>query len=312
MALTSIGIRVVTKDIVDRDGERVMPSGAKLKNFEKNPIMLYNHNRWSSKPIGKWANIKVGDDAIEMEGFISDATESSKEVLALAQDKVINTQSMGFIPKKWSDDPKDKLPGQKGLTVLEYEVLEVSMTDIPANPEATEKSFGEKGEENTVKVYGSVKSWMDGGKDGIIVKSFVATSETEDKNFDNMNIFELLNKYFGTSFKEDSKMDEVEATLKKFTDAKGLTAAEVQKSFETYDGMFKTFVDEKITEATKALSDELSAIKTQLKEIKETPADSPDGDTVEKLHDPVDSVVGDEEIIDVTKFFTAKSNKNAK
>lgn len=144
MALVSIGTRIVTKDIVDRDDERIIPKGARLKNFEKNPIMLYNHNRWSSKPIGKWSNIKVTDDAIEMEGFISDATESSKEVLALAQDKVINTQSMGFIPKKWSDDPKDKLPGQKGLTVTDYEVLEVSMTDIPANPEATEKSFGEK------------------------------------------------------------------------------------------------------------------------------------------------------------------------
>ena len=311
MALTSIGIRVVTKDIVDRDGERVMPSGAKLKNFEKNPIMLYNHNRWSSKPIGKWANIKVSDDAIEMEGFISDATESSKEVLALAQDKVINTQSMGFIPKKWSDDPKDKLPGQKGLTVTDYEVLEVSMTDIPANPEATEKSFGEKGEENPVKVYGSVKSWMDGGKDGIIVKSFVETSEIEDKNFDNMNIFELLNKYFGSSFKEGSKMDEVEAVLKKFTDAKGITATEVAKSFETYDGLFKTFVDEKITEATKALSDELTTIKAQLKEIKEIPPDSPEGDDVENLKDQPD-FTEDEEVIDVTKFFTPKSKVPAK
>ena len=311
MALTSIGIRVVTKDIVDRDGERVMPSGAKLKNFEKNPIMLYNHNRWSSKPIGKWANIKVSDDAIEMEGFISGASESSKEVLALAQDKVINTQSMGFIPKKWSDDPKDKLPGQKGLTVLEYELLEVSMTDIPANPEATEKSFGEKGEENPVKVYGSVKSWMDGGKDGIIVKSFVETSEIEDKNFDNMNIFELLNKYFGSSFKEGSKMDEVEAVLKKFTDAKGITATEVAKSFETYDGLFKTFVDEKITEATKALSDELTTIKAQLKEIKEIPPDSPEGDDVENLKDQPD-FTEDEEVIDVTKFFTPKSKVNAK
>jgi HK97 family phage prohead protease len=311
MALVSIGNRIVTKDIVDRDDERIMPKGARLKNFEKNPIMLYNHNRWSSKPIGKWANIKITDDAIEMEGFISDATESSKEVLALAQDKVINTQSMGFIPKKWSDDPKDKLPGQKGLTVTDYELIEVSMTDIPSNPEATEKSFGEKGEESPVKVYGSVKSWMDGGKDGIIVKSFVATSEIEDKNFDNMNIFELLNKYFGTSFGEDSKMDEVEASLKKFTDAKGLTASDVQKSFETYDGMFKTFVDEKITEATKGLSDEISALKMQLKEIKQTPPDSPEGDDVENLKDPIDPAE-DEEVIDVTKFFTAKSKVNAK
>ena len=311
MALVSIGTRIVTKDIVDRDDERIIPKGARLKNFEKNPIMLYNHNRWSSKPIGKWSNIKVTDDAIEMEGFISDATESSKEVLALAQDKVINTQSMGFIPKKWSDDPKDKLPGQKGLTVTDYEVLEVSMTDIPANPEATEKSFGEKGEENPVKVYGSVKSWMDGGKDGIIVKSFVATSEIEDKNFDNMNIFELLNKYFGSSFKEGSKMDEVEAVLKKFTDAKGITATEVAKSFETYDGLFKTFVDEKITEATKALSDELTTIKAQLKEIKEIPPDSPEGDDVENLKDQPD-FTEDEEVIDVTKFFTPKSKVNAK
>ena len=152
---------------------------------------------------------------------------------------------------------------------------------------------------------------MDGGKDGIIVKSFVATSEIEDKNFDNMNIFELLNKYFGSSFKEGSKMDEVEAVLKKFTDAKGITATEVAKSFETYDGLFKTFVDEKITEATKALSDELTTIKAQLKEIKEIPPDSPEGDDVENLKDQPD-FTEDEEVIDVTKFFTPKSKVNAK
>jgi HK97 family phage prohead protease len=310
MPLESVGFFTVTKDIVDRDGERVLPKGAKVKNFKSNPIMLYNHNRWSSKPIGKWANITVTDDAIEMEALISDATKSSKEILGLAKDKVINTSSMGFRPLKWSDDEADKLPGQKGLTVTEYELIEVSLTDIPANPEAVGKGMDAEKDEEDVKVYGSVKSWITGGQNGIIVKSFNVVNDDKDKNFDNMNIFELLNKYLGTSFVEDAKMDDVEATLKKFTESKGVSAEDVNKSFTQYDGLFKKFVDEKIGESTKALKDEIEALKGQVKQIKETPNDSPEGDDSENLKEKSEKSSDDDvEIIDVTKFFTDKKVK---
>ena len=178
--LVNIGQFVVTKDIVDRDSERILPSGANLENFKKNPIMFYNHMRWDGG-IGTWDNIQVTDSEILMDGYISDSTEYAKGKLGLVQDGVIRTASMGFRPKKWSDDSKDKLEGQLGVTILEYEVIEVSITDVPANPDAVMKSMDKK----DYKVYSDFKSWQD-DKEGVIVKSF------HIKNFNNMNILSIV------------------------------------------------------------------------------------------------------------------------
>ncbi len=287
--LVPIGKFIVTKDIVDRDSERVLPSGANLENFKKNPIMFYNHMRWDGG-IGTWDNIEVTDTEIAMDGYISDSTEYAKEKLGLVQDGVIRTASMGFRPKKWSDDEKDKLQGQLGVTILEYEVIEVSITDVPANPEAVMKSMDKK----DYKVYSDFKSWQE-DKEGVIVKSF------QIENFKNMNILSLVNKFLGTSFVEDAKQEEVEAAFKKFTETKGMSQEAVEKSMKDFAEVSKSFVKSEIETATKALKDEIETLKSQMKEMKEDNG-NPDGDEDENLDDNK-SDKSDAGIIDVTKFF---------
>lgn len=286
--LVPIGRFTVTKDIVDRDSERVLPSGANLDSFKKNPIMFYNHNRWDGG-IGAWDNIEVTDTEIAMDGYISDSTEYAKEKLGLVQDKVIRTASMGFRPKKWSDDSKDKLEGQLGVTILEYEVIEVSITDVPANPEAVMKSMDKK----DYKVYGDFKSWQE-DKEGVIVKSF------QIENFKSMNILSLVNKFLGTSFGEDAKQEEVEAAFKKFTDTKGMSQEAVEKSMKEFADVSKRFVKSEIETATKALKDEIEALKSQMKELKEENG-NPDGEDDQLEDKPKEK--SDENVIDVTKFF---------
>jgi HK97 family phage prohead protease len=288
--LVPIGEFIVTKDIVDRDSERVLPSGANLENFKKNPIMFYNHMRWDGG-IGTWDNIKVSDGEISMFGYVSDSTEYSKEKLGLVQDGVIRTASMGFRPKKWSDDSKDKLAGQLGVTILEYEVIEVSITDVPANPDAVMKSMDKK----EYKVYSDFKSWQE-DKEGVIVKSF------QIENFNNMNILSVVNKFLGTSFGEDAKPEDVEAAFKKMSEQKGMSQEAVEKSMKEFADVSKSFVKSEIETATKALKEEIEVLKGQMKELKEDNG-NPDGDEDEDLDDAKPKEKSDN-IIDVTKFFT--------
>lgn len=290
--LVPIGRFVVTKDIVDRDSERIIPTGANLENFKKNPIMFYNHMRWDGG-IGSWDNIEVTDSEISMDGYISDSTDYSKQKLGLVQDGIIRTASMGFRPKKWSDDPKDKLEGQIGVTVLEYEVIEVSITDVPANPDAVMKSMDKK----DYKVYNDFKSWEQ-DKEGVIVKSF------HIKNFNHMNILSIVNKFLGTSFGEDAKPEDVEAAFKKMSESKGMSQEAVEKSMAAFSDVTKSFVKTEIEAATKSFNEEIELLKTQMKEMKGD-SSNPDGEE-ENLDDP--KVEKSDNIIDVTKFFTTKSN----
>jgi len=287
--LVPIGRFVVTKDIVDRDSERVIPSGANLNSFKMNPIMFYNHMRWEGG-IGTWDNIEVTDTEILMDGYISDSTENSKEKLGLVQDGVIRTASMGFRPKKWSDDSKDKLEGQLGVTILEYEVIEVSITDVPANPEAVMKSMDKK----DYKVYNDFKSW-EADKEGVIIKSY------QIENFNSMNIFlDAVNKFLGTSFGADAKQEEVEAAFKKMSETKGMSQEAVEKSMKEFSDVTKGFVKTEIETATKALKDEIESLKGQMKELKEENG-NPDGDGDENLDDA--KVEKSDNVIDCTKFF---------
>lgn len=296
--LYDIGVFTVTKDMVDRDGERVLPMGGNYNNFKKNPIMFYNHSRWDS-PIGKWSDIEVKEDSVEMRGWISDTTNISKNVLGLIKDDVIRTASIGFKPLVWSEDEKDKLPGQKGVTIKEYEILEVSVCDIPANPESVMKTM-DNGVEKTTKVYNSFKSW-ERDKDGIIVKDFQFQTS---KNFD-MNILEVVNKFLGTSFGDDAKTEDVEAAFKKLSESKGVSVETVQKSLQEYDVLFKQHVTETMDSAIGSLKSEVEALKVQIKEMKEEDF-SPEGEDDNLSDREVEKSAG---VIDVRQFFANhKSN----
>jgi hypothetical protein len=44
-------VATITTDSVDRDGEVVVPAGMNSKDYERNPVLLYEHD--VLKPIGK-------------------------------------------------------------------------------------------------------------------------------------------------------------------------------------------------------------------------------------------------------------------
>ena len=99
-----------------------------LKNFEKNPIILFNHDY--DKPIGRATGIKAGSNGLELEAKISKAAPAS--VAQLGKDGVLGAFSVGFRVKD-----ADYLKETDGLMIKDAELFEVSVVSVPCNQAAT-------------------------------------------------------------------------------------------------------------------------------------------------------------------------------
>lgn len=116
----------------DRMDDILDPKGADLKNFNKNPVVLWAHD-YQAPPIAKalWTR-KKPEGVISKMKFAS--TEFAQEIFDLYKDGFLNAFSVGFIPKeKEPVDPEQQWGGQR---FIKWELLEYSAVPVPANPEA--------------------------------------------------------------------------------------------------------------------------------------------------------------------------------
>jgi len=99
-----------------------------LKNFEKNPIILFNHDY--DRPIGRATGMKAGPDGLELECKISKSAPGN--VAELVKDGVLGAFSVGFRVKD-----ADYLKETDGLMIKDAELFEVSVVSVPCNQAAT-------------------------------------------------------------------------------------------------------------------------------------------------------------------------------
>ena len=97
-----------------------------LQNFEKNPIILFNHNY--DKPIGRATSMEVSKTGLELGAKIS---KSAGEIKDLIKDGVLGAFSVGF-------RVKDAVYNEEtdGLEIKDAELFEVSVVSVPANQTA--------------------------------------------------------------------------------------------------------------------------------------------------------------------------------
>lgn len=99
-----------------------------LTNFEKNPIILFNHDY--DKPIGRATGLKVTPNGLELEAKISKSAPAA--VCELIKDGVLGAFSVGFRVKD-----ADYLEETDGLKIKDAELFEVSVVSVPCNQTAT-------------------------------------------------------------------------------------------------------------------------------------------------------------------------------
>lgn len=130
-----MGKRVrLTNDSLNSYGYRVLTSGVDVSQYERNPLLLYMHER--GKVIGVMKNIKVEDGEITGEPCFDEATELSRQCKKQWEFGSLRMVSIGFDVLETSGDPKYLLEGQKRPTVTRSRIYEVSVVDIGANDDA--------------------------------------------------------------------------------------------------------------------------------------------------------------------------------
>jgi HK97 family phage prohead protease len=125
---------------MDRDGEVISVDGWDLKNFKKNPVIMFAHN-YNTLPIGKATKIGVKDGKLmNVVEFPPEGTyEFADTVARLVDAGYLKTQSVGFIPKKWEDGDwteEDGKGSKPRRTYTKQELLEISIVPVPSNPNA--------------------------------------------------------------------------------------------------------------------------------------------------------------------------------
>lgn len=132
---------VLHDESINEYGFWMMTAGADLKQFIKNPIMLFNHNRsWrdtedSILPIGHWENIRVEGTRI-LADPVFDSDPFSQKIAAKVESGTLRMASAGIRTITTSSDPKFFKPGQRYETVLKWKMKEASIVDIGANENA--------------------------------------------------------------------------------------------------------------------------------------------------------------------------------
>ena len=117
--------------VKDRAGDVILSSAwttsNALKNFMKNPIMLFGHNH--SRPIGKILDLVPTESGLMVEGEISAA---DLQIYSLVRDEVLKTFSVGFYIKdaEWDDTTET-------FIIKDLELLEISIVSVPCNQDST-------------------------------------------------------------------------------------------------------------------------------------------------------------------------------
>lgn len=124
----------LTNDSLNGFGYRVLTAGVDLSLYEKNPVILYMHER--GKVIGYMKGIEVRDGEITGVPVFDEVTELSKQCKEQWEKGSLRMVSIGFDVLEVSTDKELLVDGQTRPTVTKSRIFEVSIVDIGANGDA--------------------------------------------------------------------------------------------------------------------------------------------------------------------------------
>lgn len=106
----------------------VLTEGIDTTAFERNPVMLYMHNR-DGNVIGRWDNIRKEGKRLLADAVFDESTELGAQVKKQVKSGFLRAVSIGI-----EDIAKEVLNGVE--TVTKCRLIEVSVVDIPSNENA--------------------------------------------------------------------------------------------------------------------------------------------------------------------------------
>jgi len=145
--------RITTID-EDAENDVIIPEGADLRRFNKNPIIHVNHSYKVEDVVANVTELAMDDKGIVAKMKFAD-TERANDCWKLVKDKFVRANSIGFIARKslhagtkeFKDYVKSKalkVSDSCRRLITEWELLESSIVSLPCNPEALMQAVSAK------------------------------------------------------------------------------------------------------------------------------------------------------------------------
>ncbi len=130
-----MGKRVrLTDETINSHGSRILTDGIDLGQYNRNPVLLYMHER--GRVIGTVKDIKVENGEITAELAFDEASELSRQCKKQWEVGSLRMVSIGIDILEMSEDPEKLMAGQTSPTITKSRLFEVSLVDIGANDNA--------------------------------------------------------------------------------------------------------------------------------------------------------------------------------
>lgn len=117
---------VVSTNAVDAHGERIDIDGIDIKDYKKNPVVLWGHDGFNL-PIAKATKIWKDSGKLMARAKFYLKDDFARKVYEYIIDGYLNAVSIGGMVKEWGED---------GTTIKGLLMKEFSVVSIPANQEA--------------------------------------------------------------------------------------------------------------------------------------------------------------------------------
>ncbi|MFK7058908.1 HK97 family phage prohead protease [Flavobacterium oreochromis] len=114
---------LVSDESINCYGGKVLTSGISTTQFEKNPIMLYMHER--PNVIGRWENLKIENDKLYADAVFDIADPKANEIAGKVERGFLKSASVGL-----------SIIEKEGDTITKSELLEISIVDVGGNSNA--------------------------------------------------------------------------------------------------------------------------------------------------------------------------------
>lgn len=124
----------ISNESLNSYGTRVLTSGMNVEQYNRNPVLLYMHER--GQVIGYVKDLKVEGDEVTGELMFDEASELSRRCKKQWEFGSLKMVSAGIDILELSEDPKHLVQGQTSPTISKSKLFEVSLVDIGANDDA--------------------------------------------------------------------------------------------------------------------------------------------------------------------------------
>jgi hypothetical protein len=128
---------VISTSRVNCYGYRVLTEGINIEQYQKNPVLLYMHNRGVDVlPIGRVENLRFEGDRLIGTPVFDENDPFAKQIADKWERGFLRMCSPSLELIEKSDDPAMLLQGQTRPTVTQSILTEVSIVDIGGNDDA--------------------------------------------------------------------------------------------------------------------------------------------------------------------------------